>query len=175
VSDPFLGEVRMMAFGFAPPGWAQCNGQSMPVAQNPQLFSLLGTAYGGDGKTSFMLPDLIGQTALGSGAGPGRTARERGQSGGVAAVALTQQTVPAHGHQMKASATPADNAAPAANRALGRSVGQMAYAAPGTGSQPLADSVVSTIPSSSTPHNNLMPFCVLNYCIALQGIFPPRG
>lgn len=175
MSEPFIGEIRMMGFTFAPRGWAQCSGALLPIAQFTALFSLLGNAYGGDGRVTFGLPNLGGgRAALGAGAGPGLTPRERGETGGAPGVALTNDTIPPHTHAMSASATPADNAAPDVSMALGRSVGQAVYAAPQP-PQPLHASAVGQAPGASQPHNNLMPFQALTYCIALQGLFPPRG
>ena len=176
MAEAFLGEIRIMGFNFAPRGWAQCNGQLLPIAQATALFSLLGTAYGGNGTTTFGLPNLqAGRAPIGAGAGPGLTPRDRGEVGGVAGVTLTNQQMPNHSHAMLASAENADVAAPAPNLALGRSVGQKVYAPPSTTLTPLDPQAVGMAPGGGAPHNNLMPFQVLNYCICTQGIFPPRS
>lgn len=176
MAEAFLAEIRIMAFGFAPRGWAQCNGALMPISQATALFSLLGTAYGGNGTTTFGLPSLLGgRAAIGAGAGPGLTPRERGETGGVAGVTLTTKEMPSHSHTVMASAQNADVAAPDMNMALGRSVGQKVYAPPSTTLTPLDPQAVGMAPGGGAPHNNLMPFQVLNYCICTQGIFPPRS
>lgn len=175
MAEAFLAEVRIMAFGYAPRNWAQCNGALISISQATALFSLLGTAYGGNGTTTFGLPSLLGgRAAIGAGAGPGLTQRDRGETGGAAGVALTTQQMPSHNHTMMASAQNADNAAPDMNMALGRSVGQKAYAPPGT-LTPLDPQAVAMAPGGGAPHNNLMPFQVLNFCICMQGLFPPRS
>lgn len=173
--DPFLAEIRIMGFNFAPRGWAQCNGQLVPIAQATALFSLLGTAYGGDGRVTFGLPNLTaGRAAIGAGAGPGLTPRDRGETGGAVGVQLSTTQMPSHGHTMNASTQNADNAAPDLNMALGRSVGQKAYGG-ATNLKPLDPQAIGMAPGGSAPHNNMMPFQVLNYCIATEGIYPPRS
>lgn len=172
--EPFLGEVRIFSFGWAPNGWALCNGALLPIAQFTALFSILGTAYGGDGRTNFRLPDFLGgRVPLGAGQGPGRTDRERGDVGGAIGVQLEQTTIPAHVHAMNATNSPADVSSPTATTALARSTGKSAYAAAASLTN-LNAGAVGTLPSGGSPHNNLMPFLVLNYCIALQGVFPQR-
>lgn len=177
MAEAFLAEVRIMAFGYAPRNWAQCNGALVSISQATALFSLLGTAYGGNGTTTFGLPSLLGgRAAIGAGAGPGLTQRDRGETGGAAGVALTNGEMPTHNHAMMASAQNADVSSPSPNTALGRSVGQKAYAPPGTTPlTPLDAQAVGMAPGGGAPHNNLMPFQVLNYCICMQGIFPPRS
>lgn len=175
MTDPFMAEVRMVGFGYAPRGWAQCNGALLPIAQATAMFSLLGIAYGGDGRVTFGLPNLTGgRAALGAGDGPGLTSRARGDIGGLQGVTLSNAQIPPHVHQVNASATPADTAAPDVAVSLGRSVGQRAYAPPGTTVQQLHPEAVGTAPGGPMPHNNMMPFTVLNYCICLQGVYPQR-
>ena len=176
MSNPFVGEVRVFAGNFAPSGWAFCNGQLLPISQNTALFSLLGTFYGGDGRSNFGLPNLQGAFPVhaGASAGPGLSQRLTGQAGGAEAVALATTQLPAHGHAMEAAngattGTP-DNTvslAPTSN-------GSALYRAPdGT--------YLNTAPSDlaasggGNPHNNLPPYLALSFIIALQGIYPARS
>ena len=172
MADPFVAEIRIVGFNFAPTGWATCDGQLMPIAQNTALFSLLGTTYGGNGQSTFALPNLQGNFPMHSGQGPGLTERFLGEVGGAAEVTLIQTEMPAHNHQLLAG-TPADAAvaAPSAGAALGHPPTR-AYAAP-----PLVNSTTMAFNGASggnQPHNNLPPYLVMNFIIALQGVFPPR-
>jgi microcystin-dependent protein len=173
--EPFLSEIRIMSFNYAPRGWAFCNGQLLPISQNTALFSLLGTTYGGDGKSTFALPNLQGSVPLHRGQGPGLSARFLGESGGSETVTLLASEIPAHTHGLLASPDPADLGSPSPARSLARSqpsiYKQPAGAAP---PQPMAPEAVSPA-GGSAPHNNLMPYLTLNICIALQGTFPPRS
>jgi microcystin-dependent protein len=175
MADPFVAEIRVFGFNFAPVGWALCNGQIMPISQNTALFALLGTMYGGDGKSTFALPDLQDSIAVQQGQGPGLSEYDQGQTGGAPFVTLLESDMPSHTHTKQGRTTAGDLQAPAANRALARSVGGFAYQ-----SNP-AGNLVSMSPNAvapaggSAPHNNLPPYLVLNFCIALQGVFPPRG
>jgi len=173
VSSPFVAEIRMFGFNFAPTGWAQCNGQLLPISQNTALFSLLGTFYGGDGKSTFALPNLQGSCALFWGQGPGLSLYDLGQQGGSEAVTLLQSEIPAHTHQVKAA--PAlisgdTNIAP--GNAFAKSSQGNAYT-PLANPTNLAFQAVS-VAGGDQPHNNMMPYLTVNYCIALQGVFPPR-
>lgn len=175
MSDQFVAEIRVFPFWFAPTGWAQCNGQLMPISQNTALFSLLGTYYGGDGKSTFGLPNLQGQGAIHQGQGSGLSDRFIGEPVGVPTVTLLQTEIPVHTHQARGLSDPAEFAAPAADRSLTR-------AQPGTPYQSVSNANLTTLAPETTslvggdqPHNNLQPYLTLNYCIALQGIFPPRG
>lgn len=172
MAEPFIAEIRIFPFNFAPQGWAFCDGQLLPIAQNTALFSLVGTFYGGDGETTFGLPNLQGRLPMHPGHGPGLSARSLGQSGGVETVTLNTSQVPAHSHSVKASTNPGDLDAPNANRGLARSSGGFAY----TGEANMVDlaSPVST-QGGGQAHNNLMPSLTLNYCIALVGVFPSRS
>jgi microcystin-dependent protein len=173
MSDPFVAEIRIFPFNFAPTGWALCNGQLMPISQNTALFSLLGTYYGGDGKSTFALPDLMGRAAMHTGDGGGLSSRFLGEQGGSETVTLLQSEMPAHSHQMLgATQDPALAKAvnPSASWALSQG-GGIYQAAPNT--QLAAEAL--TITGGGQPHNNLQPYLTLNYCIALQGIFPPRS
>jgi microcystin-dependent protein len=172
--DPFVAEIRVFPFNVVPKGWAQCNGQLLPILQNTALFSLLGTMYGGDGKSTFALPNLQGRAPMFHGQGPGLSLYDQGQTGGSETVTLLQSEIPAHAHALRAQTNdPADVAVPNGNAAFASSDGGSAYA-PVTPDVQLASEALA--PSGgSQPHNNLMPYLTLNFCIALQGVYPPRG
>jgi microcystin-dependent protein len=165
MSEPFLAEIRIMSFGFAPKGWALCNGQFLPINQNQALFSLLGTMYGGNGITTFALPNLQGRVPIHLGGG-----FVQGEAGGEEVHTLTLSEMPQHSHAAFASALPAVQSGPA--NAFSTNTGRNAYAAaPNAAMAPEAVTPVG----GSQPHDNLSPFLVLNFCIALQGIFPSRN
>jgi microcystin-dependent protein len=170
MSSPFVAEIRLVPFNFAPTGWAFCNGQILPLSQNTALFSLLGTTYGGDGKSTFALPNLQGLTVLGA----DNDQYVLGQQGGAETVSLLSNEIPAHSHQLQVTAKPGTSAGPSgANFAMPR-VGRTPESAYGTGASiPLAPDAVAPA-GASAPHNNMQPYLVLNYIIALQGVFPPR-
>src|SRR5687768_4799944 len=173
MADPFVAEIRIFPFNFAPRGWAFCDGQLLPLSQNTALFSLLGTTYGGNGKSNFALPDLQGSVPLHPGQGPGLSLYDLGEQSGTESVSLLQSEIPAHSHTMSAQITPGTLGAPAPTNGLARSVNGNAYA-------PAADLVAKNaqvvgVSGGSLPHNNMMPYLTLNFCIALQGVFPPRG
>jgi microcystin-dependent protein len=173
MSQPFLGEVRVFGFNFAPRGWAFCRGQVMSVSQNTALFSLLGTNYGGNGTSTFALPNLQGNIPISSGQGPGLSTYTVGEQGGSAGVTLLSNQLPAHAHTLPAGAG-ASTATPAANTFLGAGQrGKTVYATATDGTTMNAASVAPA--GGSQPHNNLMPYIAMNYCIALQGIFPSRN
>ena len=176
MADPFVGEIRLFAGNFAPTGWALCNGQLLPIAQNTALFSLLGTNYGGDGRTTFALPNLQGAAPLMAGQGPGLSGRSLGEVGGEAAVTLTTAEMALHTHAASATASPG-NAPDPANAVWGVAAvarGTAMYAAsPGTGPQMSPQAL--GIAGSSQPHNNLPPYLALTFIICLQGIYPPRS
>jgi microcystin-dependent protein len=166
VSEPFLGELRLFPYNFAPRGWAFCNGQILPIAQNTALFSLLGTTYGGNGQTTFALPDLRGRVAMSSGQGPGLSPYDLGQVAGSESVTLTTAQIAAHGHTIGSTNSAATNARP--NNLVNAQGGS--YSATSDGNmQPTGQT------GGSQPHNNIQPYLVLNYCIALEGIFPSRN
>jgi len=178
VADPFVAEIRMFGFNFAPKGWAQCNGQLLPLSQNTALFSLLGTVYGGDGKSTFALPDLEGSTAMHPGQGQGLSLRDLGELGGSEFVTLLESEMPIHTHNLMGSSQNASTSNPSADVVLARSFGGLAYKtvpSPPTipNAQLMAFQALS-IAGGSLPHNNLMPYLVVNFCIALQGVFPAR-
>ena len=172
MSDPFLGEVRMFGCNFAPTGWAACDGQIMPISQNTALFSLLGTSFGGNGINNFALPDLRDSFVLGTGDGPGLTPRQVGERGGSASVTLQASQMPAHGHGLMATLAPTTGSPEAAALAP-TATGALAYRAPGALAA-MAGSALA-VAGGSQAHENRQPTVVLNFCIALQGIYPPRA
>jgi microcystin-dependent protein len=172
MSDPFVAEVRIFAGNFAPTGWALCDGQLLPISQNTALFSLLGTTYGGDGKSNFALPDLQDRVPMHPGQGPGLSLRDLGETGGVETVTLLQSEIPVHTHAAQARAVPADSDDPDPSTTFGLVIGGNAYGA-ATNLLPMADETLA--PAGGTqPHTNLQPYLVLTFIIALQGIFPQR-
>jgi microcystin-dependent protein len=171
--DPFVAEIRIFPFNFAPRGWAFCNGQLLPISQNTALFSLLGTTYGGDGKTTFALPNLQGAAPMHPGQGPGLSLHDLGEASGSATVTLIESELPAHTHTLRAATDDADLQAPTPTRSLARSTSGFAYVA-GAANTAMAATAIGTT-GGSQPHNNLQPYLTLNFCIALQGVFPPRG
>ncbi|MCM3905165.1 MAG: tail fiber protein [Pyrinomonadaceae bacterium] len=173
MSDPFVAEIRIFGFNFAPTGWAQCNGQLMPISQNTALFSLLGTVYGGDGKSTFALPNLEGNAPMQPGQGQGLSLRDLGEMSGTEFVTLLESEIPLHTHNMMASVDPADAQIPTPNATLARSSGGNAYSTTFSGLVQMAPQALAPA-GGSLPHNNLQPYLTLNFCIALQGIFPQR-
>lgn len=173
MADPFVAEIRIFPFNFAPRGWAFCDGQLMPLSQNTALFSLLGTTYGGNGKSNFALPDLQGRAPMEPGQGPGLSNRDLGEIGGSESIGLLESEMPAHSHQLRASPSAASSRDP--------NGGTLAYSRNGSVYQTSASSLVSLAleavrtAGSGLPHNNMMPSLTFNFCIALQGVFPPRG
>lgn len=175
MSDPFVAEIRIFPFNFAPQGWAFCFGQILPLSQNTALFSLLGTTYGGNGKSNFALPDLQTRAALQPDQGPGLSLYDLGETGGTQTVSLLASEIPAHTHTLQANATPGNLAAPGSTRVVSRSSGGFAYQTNTTAN--LANMAETTLSAQggSLPHNNMQPSLVLNFCIALQGVYPPRS
>lgn len=174
MADPFVAEIRVYPFNFAPTGWAFCDGQLMPISQNTALFSLLGTTYGGDGRSTFALPNLQGSAPMHPGQGPGLSLHDLGESAGSEFITLLESEMPAHTHTMMAVSTSASLNAPAPDRALARSSGGFAYQQ--SPANPVNLALLALSPAGgSLPHNNLMPYLTLNFCIALQGVFPPRS
>jgi microcystin-dependent protein len=171
MADPFVAEIRIFAFNFAPKGWAQCLGQLLPISQNTALFSLLGTTYGGDGKSTFALPDLQGSAALHPGQGPGLSLYDLGQQGGSETVTLLTSEMPLHNHNLMAQNFVGSDNVPTSND-LSRGSSVNAYAAPGALAQMNFQALTPT--GGSLPHNNMMPYLTLMFCIAMQGVFPPR-
>ncbi len=175
MSDQFLGEIRLFPFNFAPTGWAMCNGQIVPISQATALFSLLGTFYGGDGRSTFALPNLQGCTPRDQGQGPGLSEVQIGEQGGVQTVVLTTAAMAHHGHIPHAQSNVATTRNPA-GKIWAEYKGGVPAAAYSTAKP---DLLMSTLAIGHTgggqAHNNMQPFLTLNFCIAMQGIFPPRG
>ena len=165
MADPFMGEIRIVSFNFAPQGWAQCNGQFLPINQNQALFSLLGTTFGGNGQTTFALPNLGGKVAIHSGSG-----HTLGEAGGEAAHTLTIAEIPTHNHAGRASSSNATTPIPGGNVLA---AANNLYAAP-TNLTNLGPSMLATL-GGSQPHQNEAPYLVLNFIIALTGIFPSQN
>jgi microcystin-dependent protein len=172
MADPFVAEIRIYGFNFAPRGWAFCNGQIMPISQNTALFSLLGTTYGGDGKSTFALPNVQGRSPMHPGQGPGLSLHDLGEEGGVEAVNLLTSEMPQHNHALQTYNAVGEDRIPGPTEALARSTGGNLYAAPGVVVQMAQQAL--PVNGGSLPHNNLQPYLTLNFCIALQGVFPPR-
>jgi len=171
--DPFVAEIRIFPFNFAPKGWAWCDGQLMPLSQNTALFSLLGTTYGGNGKSNFALPDLQGRAPMHPGQGPGLSLHDLGETGGSETVSLLESEIPAHSHALKGSIDDADLTIPAPTRSLAKSAGQNIYSATANLSSMAPESLAPA--GGDQPHNNMQPYLTFYFCIALQGVFPPRG
>jgi microcystin-dependent protein len=181
MSNPFVAEIRIFTGNFAPTGWALCDGQLMPISQNTALFSLLGTTYGGDGKSTFALPNLQGCSPMQPGQGAGLTLRDLGETGGEQTVTLLQSEMPLHSHTFQAFSNFGDSASPA-NNVLAKSrwflsiANRGAVAIYNTPQQQVQMSPLSTsVTGGSLPHNNMMPFLGLTFIIALQGVFPARS
>jgi microcystin-dependent protein len=172
MSEPFIGEVKIWAGNFAPRNWAFCNGQLLPIAQNTALFSLLGTTYGGDGRTTFALPDLQGRAPMHPGTGPGLTSKRLGEKGGVENVSLATAQIPSHTHNWTAQSRRGDLADPV-GRDLARASSGNAYHAPGNVVQMASNAIGETGGGGS--HNNMQPYLALSFIIALQGIYPSRS
>jgi microcystin-dependent protein len=181
MAEPFLGEIRLVGFNFAPVGWALCAGQILPINQNTALFSLLGTTYGGNGTTNFALPDLRGRAALGFGQGPGLSNYDLGQSTGTETVTLTVGQMPAHSHLVGANAANATVASPSGAdlaqslEPSGRGTPVNTYSTPPMTAKVTLDPTTVQPSGGSQPHSNIQPVLAMNYIIALQGIFPSRG
>jgi microcystin-dependent protein len=175
MSNPFVAEIRIFSGNFAPKGWAFCNGQLLPISQNTALFSLLGTTYGGDGKSTFALPNLMGSAPLQPGQGPGLSQRDLGEQSGEPNVTLLTTELPSHTHVASAVNALGNSNSPAgavwAEGGIGRQLDQnYSTAAPNRTMSPGATSIAG----GSVPHNNMSPYLGLTFIIALQGVFPPR-
>jgi len=168
MSDQFIGELRLMSFTYAPKGWALCNGQTLPIAQNQALFSLLGTTYGGNGQTTFMLPDLRGRTPLHA-----SSAQPAGTPGGQEAVTLTAGQIPAHAHTLIAASDVANASLPAGAVPAAKGRGGMDRYAP-VGNDTVMDASSIALNTGGQPHPNMQPFEVLSWAIALVGVYPSR-
>jgi microcystin-dependent protein len=177
MSTPFVAEIRIFPLNFAPAGWALCNGQILPLSQNTALFSLLGTTYGGDGKSNFALPNLQGSAPMHPGQGPGLTLlHDLGEAGGSDTVSLLESEMPSHTHTMQAYAGRGTNVkTPTSAVVLAESQGNVVYDASTTPPLTAMSANMLGPAGGGQPHNNLMPYLTLNFCIALQGVYPARG
>ena len=181
MSNPFVAEIRIFAFNFAPKGWAFCDGQLLPLSQNTSLFSLLGTYFGGDGKSNFALPNLQGavpiHSTMYSGGGPFGDFAPLGAIGGEDYVTLLTSEMPAHSHVLQADGNVGDTSAVSPANALPGNTSGAAlniYSNSATPTSVMMNPAMISVAGGSQPHNNLMPYLTLNYCIALQGVYPPR-
>ncbi len=172
--DPFVAEIRIFPFNFAPKGWAWCDGQLLPLSQNTALFSLLGTTYGGDGKSNFALPNLQGSAPMHPGQGPGLSLHDLGETGGSETVTLLESEIPAHSHNMKATVENGTQGTLAPNITLATSIAGSLYQS-NTNSNLVTMNPQAVSPAGGDqPHNNMMPYLTFYFNIALQGVFPPR-
>jgi microcystin-dependent protein len=172
MADPFVAEIRIFPFFFAPKGWAFCDGQLLPLSQNTALFSLLGTTYGGDGKSNFALPDLQGRAPMHPGQGPGLSLHDLGETGGSETVSLLESEIPSHSHLLRAyGSDPGDHFNPTGT-SLSRSNNGQAWGAAAALTN-FSDSAIAPA-GGDQPHNNMQPYLTLNFCLAMQGVFPPR-
>lgn len=169
MSDPYIGEIRAFPYHYAPRGWAECNGQLLPISSNTALFQIIGTTYGGNGSTNFALPDLQARIPMGQGQGPGLSPRTIGEKGGTDTVTLRPAEMPSHSHDFNASGELASERQPA-GQVFAQGDGISAFA---TVQQPTyLDPRVLSSAGNSAPHNNLMPFLTFRFCMAIQGEFP---
>jgi len=172
MADPFVAEIRIFPFNFAPKGWAWCDGQLLPLSQNTALFSLLGTTYGGNGKSNFALPDLQGRAPMHPGQGPGLSLHDLGETGGSETVTLLESETPSHSHGVQVSSQQAlENIPVGQNAASGDGVNMYA---PASNLAAMSDQALAPA-GGDQPHNNLQPYLTFYFCIALQGVFPPRS
>ncbi len=169
MADPFVAEVRMFPFNFAPSGWAFCNGQLLPLSQNTALFSLLGTTYGGNGLSTFALPNVQGSAPMHPGQGPGLSLRDLGETGGSETVTLLESEIPAHTHTVRGVDDSGLQSSPGGALSARANIYRAA-------SGPLVNMSANMLAPAggNQPHNNLQPYLTVNFCIALQGVYPPR-
>lgn len=175
--DQFVGEIQICGYNFAPKGWAFCNGQLLPISQNTALFSILGTTYGGDGKSNFALPNLQGCSPVQAGQGPGLSPYYLGQTGGETTVTLLQSEIPAHTHTVGVVDAPGTQNSPSAallGKARYGKAFDLQYAPTASAATTMAGAALASA-GGGQPHNNMPPYLTLNFIIALQGIFPPRS
>ena len=174
MADPFVAEIRIFPFNFAPKGWAWCDGQLLPLSQNTALFSLLGTTYGGNGKSNFALPDLQGRAPMHPGQGPGLSLHDLGETGGTETVTLLESEIPAHNHQFQTTFELGISKMPSPAHYLARTSGANGYQT--NTSTNLASLYAGALAPSGgdSPHNNMQPYLTFYFCIAMQGVFPPR-
>ena len=171
--DPFVAEIRIFPFNFPPRGWAWCDGQLLPISQNTALFSLLGTTYGGNGKSNFALPDLQGRAPMHPGQGPGLSLHDLGETGGSDTTSLLESEIPAHAHALRAVTDPGNLNIPTPARSIARSQGSNAYKTTTLNITQFSSNALAPA-GGDQPHNNLQPYLTFYFCIALQGVFPPR-
>jgi len=173
MADPFVAEIRIFPFNFAPKGWAFCDGQLLPISQNTALFSLVGTFYGGDGKSNFALPNMQGNAPMFWGQGPGLSLHDLGETGGSQFVTLLESEIPSHSHAMKADTQDnADTNVVSSAASFAKSMGGTLYQDASNNTQLNAQALAPA--GGDQPHNNMQPYLTLNFCIALQGVFPAR-
>ncbi|MEZ5581633.1 MAG: tail fiber protein [Candidatus Competibacteraceae bacterium] len=172
MADPFVAEIRVFPFNFAPKGWAWCDGQLLPLSQNTALFSLLGTTYGGNGKSNFALPDLQGRASMQPGQGPGLSLHDLGETGGSETVTLLESEIPSHSHALGAFNDVGEDRIPGPSEALARSTGGLLYGSP-SALVALSDQALPPT-GGDAPHNNMQPYLTFYFNIALQGVYPPR-
>lgn len=175
MSEPFVAEIRMFAGNFAPRGWALCNGQLMAISQNTALFSLLGTYYGGDGKTTFALPNFQGTAPMNQGDGPGLTPRSLGETGGEPGVTLLTTEMPAHAHGANCDGSGVGNAGPGPTTTWSGTLRGLPPAYSSNAANVSMSPLAIGFTGGGQPHNNMSPYLAVTFLIALQGIFPPRG
>jgi len=174
MADPFVAEIRIFPFNFAPRGWAWCDGQLLPLSQNTALFSLLGTTYGGNGKSNFALPNLQGRAPMHPGQGPGLSLHDLGETGGSETVSLLESEIPSHSHPLRGTVEDGTQGTLAAGVTIATSVGGTLYQT-NTGSGLVSMNANAIVPAGGDqPHNNMQPYLTFYFCIALQGVFPPR-
>ena len=173
MADPFVAEIRIFPFNFPPVGWAWCNGQLMPLAQNTALFSLLGTTYGGNGESNFALPDLQGRAPMHPGQGPGLSYHNLGESGGSETVNLLESELPAHAHTLSGTVENGTQGTLSNNVALATTTGGTPYHTNSATLVPMAPNALAPTGGDSS-HNNMQPYLTCHFCIALQGVYPPR-
>lgn len=171
MADPFVAEIRIFPFNFAPKGWAWCDGQLLPLSQNTALFSLLGTTYGGNGESNFALPDLQGKAPMHPGQGPGLSLHRLGEMGGSEKVTLLESEIPSHNHLVNSSDQPADSNNPNGNAFA--TADNPIYSDTGNANVILNPRTLAPA-GGGMPHNNMMPYLTFYFNIALQGVFPPR-
>lgn len=175
MSDPFVAEIRIVPFNFAPRGWAFCSGQILPISQNTALFSLLGTTYGGDGKSTFALPNFVDRAPMHSGQGPGLSYHDLGETGGSATVTLSTSELPSHSHSVNSKSTAGNLSSPVGNIWAG-GAGRTPPPLYQNGAPNVdMNSAAVGVAGGSSPHNNQQPYLGLSFIIALQGVFPPRS
>ena len=174
MAEPFIAEIRIFPFNFAPVGWAMCNGQILPISQNTALFSLIGTFYGGNGTSTFALPNFQGMAPIHQGQGVGLSQRVIGETGGEATVTLIGNQLPSHNHTAMAATTDG-LPSPTGNTWGGALKGGKSLYAPSGTNVTMAPTAIGPFPGGNLPHNNLCPYLTLNFCIALQGVFPSRS